>query len=107
MSESGDLNSQQAAADTPANRDLRWPRLVANSLWWVISDALGFFSSDLIGSVWNHNFTASILSGKVFLWLGKALAVGLFFGVMTGFSSWLAQEIFGRPNPDSSQRPGA
>ncbi len=108
MSESGALNSSHVTTDTPTpNRNLRWPRLVANSLWWVICAALGSFFSDLIGSVWNHSFTATILSAQVFLWLGKALAVGLFFGLMTGFSSWLAQELFGRPKTDSSKRPGA
>ena len=107
MSEPVALNSSHYTIDTPANRDLRWPRLVANSLWWVIYAALGSFFNDLIGSVWNHNFTASILSAQVLLWFGKALAVGLFFGLMTLFSSWLAQELFGQPKTNSSQRPGA
>src|SRR5258706_12439773 len=107
MSESGELNSPHAEADTPPNRDLRWPRLVANSLWWVICGALGSFFSDLTGSVWNHRFAASILSAHVFPWLGKAVAVGLFFGLMTLFSSWLAQELFGQPKKNSSQSPGA
>src|SRR5260221_8454736 len=99
------LNSSNATIDTPsANRDLRWPRLVANSLWMAIWFGLGSLASDLIGSVWNHNFTTSVLSAQVFLWFGKALAIGLFFGLMTGSSTWLAQELFGRPKTDSSQQ---
>jgi hypothetical protein len=108
MSEPVALNSSHLTTDTPpTGRDLRWPRLVANSLWMVICFGLGSFASDLIGSVWNHNFTATVLSAQVFLWFGKALAIGLFFGLMTGFSTWLAQELFGRPKTNSSQRPGA
>jgi hypothetical protein len=104
MSKPAALNSSQVTAETPAaNRDLRWPRIVASSLWMVIWFGLGSLASDLIGSVWNHNFTTSVLSAQVFLWFGKALAIGLFLGLMTGSSTWLAQELFGRPKTNSSQ----
>ena len=108
MSKPVALNSSHVTTDTPSeNRDLRWPRLVANSLWIVIWFGLGSLASDLIGSVWNHNFTTSVLSAQVLLWFGKALAIGLFFGLMNGCSTWLAQELFGRPKTNSSQRPDA
>jgi len=98
------LNSSPVMTDDPAaNRDLRWPRLVANSLWIVICFGLGSFVSDLLGSVWNHTFTTSVLSAQLFLWFGKALAVGLFFGLFMGFFTWLTQELFGRPKTNSSE----
>lgn len=104
MSEDVTLISQAAATDSAnANRDLRWPRLVANSIWMVIYLGLGSLANDFIQSVWNHNFTTSVLSARVFLWFGKALAIGLFAGLVTGFSAWLAQELFGRPKISSSQ----
>ncbi len=98
--------TSHVTADAPTrNRDLRWPRLVANSIWIVVCFALGSFVSDLIGSIWNHNFKADVLSTHVFWWLGKAVAVGLFFGLFMGFFTWLAQEIFGRET-NSSRRTG-
>lgn len=96
MSEPVVFNSDVAADSPAANRDLRWPRLVANSLWIMIWFGMGSFASDLIGSVWNHNFITSVLSAQVFLWFGKALAIGLFIGLLTGFATWLGQELFGR-----------
>ena len=104
MSEPVTRIPQAPAADgANANRDLRWPRLVANSIWMVIYFGLGSLANDLIQSVWNHNFTTSVLSARVLLWFGKALAIGLFAGLVIGFSAWLAQELFGRPKTDSSQ----
>lgn len=104
MSEPVAPTSQVPATDSAnANRDLRWPRLVANSIWMVICLGLGSLANDLIQSVWNHNFTTSVLSARVFLWFGKAVAIGLFAGLMIGFSEWLAQELFGRPKTNSSQ----
>jgi len=102
MSKLNSIKTERVPAEAPnGNRDLRWPRLVANSLWILICFALGSFVSDLIGSVWNHNFKADVLSANVFWWLGKALAVGLFFGLLMGFCTWLAQEILGRETNSS------
>jgi hypothetical protein len=104
MSEPVTLICHAPATDSAnPNRDLRWPRLVADSIWMVIYFGLGSLANDLIRSVWNHNFTTSVLSARVFLWFGKALAIGLFAGLMTCFSTWLAQELLGRPKTNSSQ----
>src|SRR6059036_1440243 len=60
---------------TGANRDLRWPRLVANSLWIVICFAIGSFAIDLITSVWNHKLKTEIFSLRVVWWFAKAIVV--------------------------------
>ena len=104
MSEPVTRISQAPGIDSAnGNRDLRWPRLVADSIWMVIYFGLGSLANDLIQSLWNHNLTTSVLSARVFLWFGKALAIGLLAGLVTGFSTWLAQELFGRPKTNSSQ----
>jgi TRAP-type C4-dicarboxylate transport system permease small subunit len=102
MSEQLPTNSEV----TGANRDLRWPRLVANSLWTVICFAIAWFAMDLITSVWNHKFKTDVFSLRVLWWFAKAVVVGLFSGLCTGFFTWLAQEIFGRPETNSSERTG-
>ena len=61
---------------TTANRDLRWPRLVANSLWVVICFAIGSFVIDLAASVWNHKLKADLLSARVLWWFANAVGLG-------------------------------
>ena len=104
MPEPASIEPMRTAPEAQAsNRDLRWPRLAANSIWIAICFGAGSFVNDLIGSVWNHNLKADIFSARVFWWLGQAIAFGVFCGLFIGFSTWLAQELFGRSKTDSSQ----
>lgn len=64
MSKPIENETEHVTAGAPnEKRDLRWPRLAANSLWIVICVALGVFANDLIGSVWNHNFKSRCAIG--------------------------------------------
>src|SRR5438128_6391859 len=91
-----------------ANRGLRWPRLFAGFLWNVGCFTLGSFVAECFWYLWKHNLITSGLSVYLlFSWAAKALGFGLFCGLFIGFSTWLAQELFGRPKSNSSQRPGA
>jgi hypothetical protein len=101
-------SSTTVTDNEPANRDMRWPRLFAGFLWNVLWFGLGSFVVECISYRWKHNLTMSVLSIYLLvLWLAEALGFGLFLGLYIGFWTWLAQELSGRPKPDSSQRPGA
>jgi hypothetical protein len=88
------------------NRDLGWPRLFAVFLWNYGSFFLGSLLGEVLWHVWTPGF-ATVTIYMVLVWIGRALAFGLFCGLFIAFSTWLAQEIFGSSKKDSSQRPGA
>ncbi len=100
--------SRVIADDQHPTRDPRWPRLAAGILTIGACGTLGSFINDCFWYLWNHGPTTSGLSAHLlFSWVAKAVGFGLFFGLFLGLAEWLGREVFNRPKPNSSQRPGA
>ena len=90
----------------------------------TVAVVIGEYTADLFPALVNRKVEVAVavtIGMAVFQWhsihwgsfvqnltgAAKALGFGLFCGLFIGFSTWLAQELFGRPKSNSSQRPGA
>ena len=76
-------------------RERRWPRLFAAFLLNFACFFVGSFIVECLANLSKYDLAVSLSLRMLAVSLAKALGSGLFFGLLMGVPTWLAQEYYG------------